>query len=110
MQKKIDCPANLAIDLISGKWCLHILMPLMHSDAPMRFGELQRMVHGISQRELTKRLREFENSGIISRKVFPQVPPRVEYRLTPLGRSLEEPLQALHHWAAKYGPKLKKAD
>lgn len=107
-QDQVFCPASVALNLISRKWSLHILMPLLKSDKPIRFGELQRSIAGISQRELTKHLREFEDHGIVSRTVFPQVPPRVEYELTETGKSLMEPITALHQWAEKYGAVLHK--
>lgn len=97
------CPATLALNLISRKWSLHILQSLLASEKPIRFGELQRLIANISQRELTKHLREFEDCGIVNREVFPQVPPRVEYELTEVGRSLCGPLSALHNWAEKHG-------
>ena len=109
LKEHTNCPASVALSLISRKWSLHILMPLLKSDKPIRFGELQRLIAGISQRELTKHLREFEDHGIVSRTVFPQVPPRVEYELTETGRSLMEPITALHQWAEKYGTVLHKA-
>jgi DNA-binding HxlR family transcriptional regulator len=102
------CPATLALALLSRKWSLHILMSLVRQDKPVRFGQLQRAIPGISQRELTKHLRDFEQSGLVRREVFAQVPPRVEYALTPLGLSLLEPVTALHHWAERHGPAIEK--
>jgi len=106
-----DCPATFALNLISRKWSVHILFSLVQRrGAPIRFGQLQKSVAGISQRELTKHLRAFEQHGIVRREVFPVVPPRVEYTLTAVGLSLMGPLQALHDWAAAYGPKIQKTD
>ncbi len=103
-----ECPAKLALGLIAGKWSLPILGTLIQADTPIRFGELHRAIPRVSQRELTKHLREFELCGIVHREVFPQVPPRVEYILTPLGRSLFEPLKALHEWAETHGAAIQK--
>lgn len=112
MKKNNDhtqCPAQVALDLLSGKWSLPVLGTLVQqTDKPIRFGELHRAIPGISQRELTKHLREFELCGIVAREVFPQVPPKVEYKLTPLGTSLFEPMEALHNWAETYGADIHK--
>ena len=67
-----------------------------------RFGELNRGLERISQKMLTQQLREMEKEGIVHRKVFPQIPPKVEYSLTPLGRSLEPVLDAMHAWGLKH--------
>lgn len=105
----MDCPARLALDIISGKWCFPILGTLvLQVGKPIRFGELHRAIAGISQRELTKHLREFELCGIVNREVFPQVPPKVEYKLTQLGESLCTPMKALHDWAETYGADIHK--
>lgn len=86
-----------AIELLADKWripILHVLAP-----APLRTGELQKAVAEISPKVLTQTLRGMERDGLISRKVYPVVPPRVEYRLTGMGRSLLAPLRDLCHWA-----------
>lgn len=98
--KRYHCPVELVIDLISGKWKLLILRELM--SGTKRFSELQRAIPGITQKMLTKQLRELERAGLVSRKVYPQVPPKVEYSLTELGKSLEEIFEAMHRWGEKY--------
>ncbi len=103
------CPIFLTLGLIANKWAIQLLYNLLHADKKtLRFSQLQKALTGISQRELSKHLREFEKSGIVNRKVYPQVPPRVEYTLTDLGSSLFEPIDALSSWAEKYGPKVQK--
>jgi len=98
------CPAALTLSLIANKWSLTIIHSL--SFAPnntLRFGELMREVGKITQRELTKQLREFEKSGLVIRTTYPEMPPRVEYRLTKLGLSLKDPVEALNNWAEQNG-------
>lgn len=90
------CPTETALDLIGGKWKGMILFYLM--DETRRFNELKRLVPGITQRMLTKQLRDLENGGIVNRKVYPQVPPKVEYSLTPLGQELKDTLKGLERW------------
>lgn len=82
---------------VGDKWSMLIVMLL--GAGPMRFNELRRTVEGISQRMLTLALRGLERDGLVSRTAFPTIPPRVEYALTPLGRSLAEPVGALGAWA-----------
>lgn len=75
-----------------GKWAIPILYRLMVIDGPIRFSELQRAVAPIAQKELTRQLRQFEQCGLVTRQVFPEVPPRVEYQITPLGKTLRPTL------------------
>jgi DNA-binding HxlR family transcriptional regulator len=82
---------------VGDKWTMQVVMTL--GDGPVRFNALRRAVDGISQRMLTRTLRGLERDGLISRTVTPSVPPRVDYALTPLGRSLVEPVTALGEWA-----------
>jgi DNA-binding HxlR family transcriptional regulator len=98
-----NCPAARAIDLIAHKWTVHILFALHESGGPVRFLRLKRAVDPITQKELTKRLRDLERSGLVARRVFAEVPPRVEYRLTELGKSLIPTLVGLHDWAERHG-------
>jgi DNA-binding HxlR family transcriptional regulator len=98
-----DCPAARAIELVAHKWTVHILLALSASGAPTRFRELQRKVGGITQKELTKRLRMLESANLVARKVYAEVPPRVEYRLTRLGATLVPPILSLHDWAQSHG-------
>lgn len=94
------CPAvNAILSRIGDKWSVLIVMELARE--ARRFNELRRDVDGISQRMLTLTLRGLERDGLVSRKVFDTVPPKVEYSLTDLGRSLQEPVKALGEWAIR---------
>jgi DNA-binding HxlR family transcriptional regulator len=97
------CPASRAIELVAHKWTIHILFALHKASGPIRFRKLQVAVKPITQKELTKRLRDLECAGMVTRQVFAEVPPRVEYRLTELGSSLIPALTGLHEWAERYG-------
>lgn len=99
----VACPAAFAMELVAHKWTIHILFALHHATAPVRFRRLQRETTPITQKELTKRLRELERSGLVAREAFAEVPPRVEYRLTDLGRTLMPALEGLHDWASRHG-------
>jgi DNA-binding HxlR family transcriptional regulator len=97
------CPASKAIELVAHKWTIHLLFALHKAGGPIRFRRLQAAVEPITQKELTKRLRDLERAGMVSRQIFAEVPPRVEYRLTELGQSLIPALIGLHEWAERYG-------
>lgn len=90
------CSVEAAIGLIDGKWKCIILFHLL--PGTMRFNEIRRMIGSITPRMLTNQLRELEEDGLIDRKVYAQVPPKVEYSLSPLGRSMEPILHALKDW------------
>jgi DNA-binding HxlR family transcriptional regulator len=92
-----DCPSRAVLDLIADKWAVLIAHTLI--DGPKRHSELREHIDGISQKMLTSTLRQLERSGLVARRVFAEVPPRVEYSLTGLGRSLQEPVIALTEWA-----------
>ena len=94
------CPVETTLTLISSKWKVLIVRDLL--TGTKRFGELQRSVGNVSQKVLTAQLREMEEDGLVDRKVYPEVPPRVEYSLTELGRSLEPVLSALWTWGEGY--------
>ncbi len=94
------CPAETAISLLGSKWKLLILRELFKGTR--RFGELSRTVPGISQKMLTQQLRQMESDGLVGRKIYPEVPPRVEYSLTGIGMSLQPVLDAMHKWGTKY--------
>lgn len=102
-----ECDAREALDRIADKWTALIIHVL--SRGTKRHSELQRLISGISQKMLTQTLRSLETDGIVDRKVYPVVPPKVEYSLTPLGRSLIEPLDAICRWAEKHLPELEAA-
>ncbi len=90
------CSVEAAISLIDGKWKSVVLFHLL--DGTLRFNELRRQIPGVTQRMLTNQLRELEQDGLIRRKIYAQVPPKVEYSLSPLGRSIEPILLALKEW------------
>ncbi len=92
-----NCPTRQILDRIADKYTVLVIIFLQ--DKPRRFSELQRMIMGISQKVLTQTLRSLERDGLLTRTVYPEVPPRVEYALTPLGETLIEPLAALRHWS-----------
>ena len=94
------CPVEAALERIGGKWKGVALYHLL--DGPLRYNELKRQVGNVTQRMLTKQLRELESDGLISRKVFPVVPPHVEYSLTKRGQTLRPILLALREWGQAY--------
>ncbi|NJM69931.1 MAG: helix-turn-helix transcriptional regulator [Scytonema sp. RU_4_4] len=97
---RLTCEVETTLKVIGGRWKVLIIRELM--DGMKRFGELQRALDGITQKMLTQQLREMEEDGIIHRKVYPQIPPKVEYSLTPLGESLQPILYAMHEWGVKH--------
>ena len=104
-----SCPVFLTLSLIANKWSIQLLHHLLQAEKhTLRFSQLQKLLTGISHRELSKHLREFEKSAIVGRTVFPEVPPRVEYTLTSIGKSLFEPIEALSRWALTNGEKVQK--
>lgn len=101
------CPMTSFVGLVSGKWAIPILYRLIVLNTPVRFGELLRAAAPITQKELTKQLRLFEQRGLVSRQVYPEIPPRVEYRITELGLTLQGALSPLADWMREYGDQLK---
>ena len=97
------CPVETTLTLISSKWKVLILRDLLAGTK--RFGELRRSVGNVSQKVLTAQLREMEGSGLLTRTVYPEVPPHVEYTLTELGRSLKPVLDAMWNWGEAYKAK-----
>ena len=97
------CPVETTLTLISDKWKVLILRDLM--PGTKRFGELKKSLGSVSQKVLTAQLREMEQSGLLVRTVYPEVPPRVEYTLTELGQSLKPILDALQNWGEAYKAK-----
>ena len=95
-KKTIGCPVETTLDVIGGRWKVLVLHFLL--DGAKRFGELTRAVRGISARTLAKQLRELEADGVISRKDYRQIPPKVEYSLTPTGHKLKPVLLAMAAW------------
>lgn len=96
---------NLTLKVIGGKWKPLLLWNL--SQATRRFSELQRLMEGITQKMLTQQLRELEDDGLISRKVYPVVPPKVEYSLTEYGKTLQPVLNAMSKWGSNHFQKNK---
>lgn len=94
------CPVEITMGLIGEKWKVLIIRDLL--TGTKRFGELQRSIGGVSQKVLTNNLRQMEKSGLISRKVYAEVPPRVEYSLTDLGKSLKPILDSMVNWGEDY--------
>lgn len=99
-----DCPVATTVQLIGSKWKLLIMRNLLAR--PWRFNELKRDLSGISQKVLTDSLRSMEGDGIITRTVYPEVPPRVEYALTETGYSLKPILDAMVEWGTEYKKKV----
>lgn len=95
-----NCPTRQALDRIGDKWTTLVILLLQ--DGPKRFSELQRSIGGISQKMLTQTLRSLERDGLVDRTSYAQVPPRVEYRLTPLGVTLFGPIAAVVQWAEQH--------
>ncbi len=96
-----DCPARLAIEIITDKWAVVVLFAL--SRRPCRHGELVDLVGGISRKVLTHTLRRLQGYGLVERHSYAEAPPRVEYSLTDLGLTLVEPIAVLTDWARTYG-------
>lgn len=94
------CPVTEVIDHVSGKWSIGILIAAAHG--PVRFTELERTINGISRRMLTLNLRKLERDGLLVRTVYPTVPPKVEYSLTPIARELHASLAGLVGWAERH--------
>ncbi len=95
-----DCPVATTVGLIGSKWKLLIIRNLL--ERPWRFNELQRDLAGISQKVLTDSLRSMESDGIITRTVYPEVPPRVEYALSELGESMRPIIKSMEAWGKSY--------
>lgn len=97
-----DCPSRVVFQRIGDKWASLVIQVL--ANGPVRFSELRKMVHVVTPKVLTQTLRSLERDGLITRKVYAQVPPRVDYTLTDLGRSLLAPLSQLREWAENNVP------
>lgn len=102
--KELGCPVETTLAVIGGRWKVLILRELFAGTK--RFNELQRALPGITQKMLTQQLRELERQGIVQRTVYPQVPPKVEYSLLPLGKSLKPVLRAMHVWGQRHAREL----
>lgn len=107
-KKLPDCPVEVTLTLISNKWKILIIRDLL--EGTKRFGELKKSVTNISQKVLTSNLREMEENNLLTRKVYPEVPPKVEYTLTEIGRSLSPLLDAMDEWGTGYKEKSTKGN
>lgn len=101
MATRRTCPAESTVELIGGRWKIVILWYLFQG--VKRFSELQRALRGVSQKVLTQQLRDMERNGLVTRTIYAQVPPKVEYSLTPLGLSLKPVVEAIHQWGIAHG-------
>jgi len=99
-----QCPVEVTLTLMGDKWKVLIIRDLL--TGTKRFGELRKSLNGISQKVLTQHLRTMEESGLVNREVFAEVPPRVEYSLTEAGRSLKTILDVMYHWGDEYKVKM----
>jgi DNA-binding HxlR family transcriptional regulator len=95
-ESRCKCPAETTLAVIGGRWKIPILWHLLQGTR--RFSELRRGMDGVTQKMLTQQLRELESQGILTRKVYPQVPPKVEYSLTPAGKSLKPVVEVMCKW------------
>lgn len=107
MTKQVGCPTEITLDVISGRWKVMVIFWLLQEKR--RFNQLQRDLSGITHRTLAKQLKEMEADGLVEREDFGEIPPHVEYRLTPLGRSLEPVLAAMHEWALQHGAEIRRS-
>lgn len=98
------CGMSLAIDVVGGKWKLHLMWVL--GAGPQRFGQIRRTLTGVSEKVLTENLRQLETSGVVHREIYPEIPPRVEYSLTPLGEDLATALRPLEEWGDRHRDRL----
>jgi DNA-binding HxlR family transcriptional regulator len=96
---RVDCPSRVILDQIASKWAILVLAVLSE---PRRFNALKRRLEGITQRVLTETLRRLERNGMVQRRILPGPPLGVEYSLTPLGRSLQQPFSALYGWTVEH--------
>ena len=96
----VRCGAQQVLEQIADRWTALVIYAL--ADGTKRYSELQRTIGGVSQKMLTQTLRNLERDGLVERRVYPVIPPKVEYSLTPLGRTLIEPLRAICRWAEKH--------
>ena len=99
--RQSNCPAEFTLAMIGGRWKIPLIFHLLAG--AKRFSELSRALGGVTQKMLTQQLREMERQGLVERKIYAQVPPKVEYSLTPLGRSLKPVVDAMCRWGDLHG-------
>jgi DNA-binding HxlR family transcriptional regulator len=102
------CPIHDFLNHFANKWSMMVVLHLGYAGTP-RFNELKTRITGISQRMLTVTLRSLEEDGLVTRKLYPEIPPRVEYELTSLGKSLLDVMMSLGDWARKHEPEISTA-
>ncbi|UVL82190.1 helix-turn-helix transcriptional regulator [Pseudomonas sp. B21-028] len=102
-----ECPSRALFDQIADKWSMMVLAVL--DDGPHRFNAIKRRLEGVTQKALTQCLRRLERNGLVSRKVISFSPVAVQYEITPLGRTLQEPLRELHKWTLDQLPEVEAA-
>ncbi|MDD7972821.1 winged helix-turn-helix transcriptional regulator [Roseinatronobacter alkalisoli] len=102
-----DCPSRSLFDQIADKWSMMVLAVL--DDGPQRFNAIRRRLEGVSQKALTQCLRRLERNGLVSRQVISLSPVAVQYQITPLGRSLQQPFRELHNWTVDMLPEVQAA-
>lgn len=100
-KEQFYCPMSTAVDVIGGKWKTVILYHLLEKET-MRFSELKRTLTGVTQKMLTAQLRSLEADGLVRREVYPVIPPKVEYSLTELGKTLEPVIYAMKNWGQAF--------
>jgi DNA-binding HxlR family transcriptional regulator len=100
------CPSRTVVEVLANKWSLYALGVLRRYDRPLRFNELRRLLDGITQKMLTQTLRALERDGLVSRAVYPTVPPRVEYGLTPLGVEAGRLTAAIGDWSVEHAAEI----
>jgi DNA-binding HxlR family transcriptional regulator len=96
-----ECPSQRVLETIADKWSVIVIYALSTTETS-RYSELQRLISGVSQKMLTQTLRKLERDGLVERQVYPVVPPKVEYSLTPLGKTLTELLKAICKWSESH--------
>ncbi|MGH3379939.1 MAG: winged helix-turn-helix transcriptional regulator [Actinoallomurus sp.] len=102
---RVDCPSRPILDQIADKWSVMAMAVL---EEPRRFNEIKRRLEGVTQRVLTQTLRRLERNGMVARRVLPTSPVGVEYSLTPLGRSLQEPFAHLYAWTVEHADEIRR--
>lgn len=103
-KKEVHSPVENTLEVIGSKWAVLVIRELTGGGVK-RFGQIEKALVGISPRTLSLRLADLEKHGVIDRKVYPEVPPRVEYKLTAIGKSLEPVLKVLHTWGVTFEKK-----
>ncbi len=103
-KKSVTCPVETTLGILAGRWTVMIIHQLL--EGTKRFNQLQRELAGITHRTLSKQLRQMEAQGLIERRDYREIPPRVEYSLTPLGLTLRDILHSMHVWAEKNGSRI----